>query len=56
MRVLDESKLPIVLVECGFVSNAEEGRLLSTADYQEKVAWAIYAGIIEYFEKNLVER
>lgn len=56
VRVLDESKLPIVLVECGFVSNAEEGRLLSTADYQEKVAWAIYAGIIEYFEKNLVER
>ncbi len=56
VRVLDESKLPIVLVECGFVSNAEEGRLLSTPDYQEKVAWAIYAGIIEYFEKNLVER
>lgn len=56
VRVLDESKLPIVLVECGFVSNEEEGRLLSTSDYQEKVAWAIYAGIIEYFEKKLVER
>mgnify|MGYP001031283849 CR=1 FL=1 len=51
VRVIDESSLPIVLIECGFVSNPEEGKLLSTANYQEKIAWAIYAGIIEYFEK-----
>lgn len=56
MRILDESNFPIILVECGFVSNPEEGRILSTADYQEKVAWAIYAGIIEYFEKNVSAR
>lgn len=48
LKVLDESIIPTVLIECGFVSNPEEGKLLSTADYQEKVAWAIYAGIIEY--------
>lgn len=53
MKVLDESIIPTVLIECGFVSNQEEGALLSTANYQEKVAWAIYAGIIEYFEKTL---
>ncbi len=51
VRVIDDSNIPIVLVECGFVSNAEEGKLLSTPQYQEKVAWAIYAGIIEYFDK-----
>lgn len=51
VKVIDNSNIPIVLVECGFVSNAEEGKLLSTPMYQEKVAWAIYAGIIEYFEK-----
>lgn len=49
VKIIDESILPIVLIECGFVSNPEEGKLLSTANYQEKVAWAIYAGIIEYF-------
>lgn len=51
VKVIDNSNVPIVLVECGFVSNPEEGKLLSTSQYQEKVAWAIYAGIIEYFEK-----
>lgn len=56
MKVLDESIIPTVLIECGFISNPEEGRILSTANYQEKVAWAIYAGIIEYFEKNLVSQ
>ncbi len=49
VKIIDESTLPIVLIECGFVSNPEEGKLLSTTNYQEKVAWAIYAGIIEYF-------
>ncbi len=53
MKVLDESIIPTVLIECGFVSNPEEGALLSTANYQEKVAWAIYAGILECFEKSL---
>ena len=52
VKVIDNSNTPIVLVECGFVSNPEEGKLLSTPQYQEKVAWAIYAGIIEYFEKS----
>ena len=52
VKVIDNSNIPIVLVECGFVSNAEEGKLLSTPTYQEKIAWAIYAGIIEYFEKT----
>jgi N-acetylmuramoyl-L-alanine amidase len=56
MKVLDESIIPTVLIECGFVSNPEEGKLLSTANYQEKVAWAIYAGILEYFEKNLASK
>ncbi len=51
MRIIDESNIPIVLIECGFVSNPEEGKLLSTPDYQEKVAWAIYAGLLEYFAK-----
>jgi len=52
VKVIDNSTIPIVLVECGFVSNQEEGKLLCTPQYQEKVAWAIYAGIVEYFEKE----
>lgn len=40
--------LPSVLVECGFLSNAEEEKLLLTEEYQRKVAKAIAAGAAEY--------
>ncbi len=41
-------KSPIVIVECGFLSNREEAALLNTEDYQDKVAWTIHMGIMEY--------
>ncbi len=46
--------IPSVLVECGFISNAEEERLLLTEEYQQKIAKAIAAGATEYFQ--LVQR
>ena len=42
---------PSVLVECGFLSNPQEEHLLKTDDYQERIAWAIYCGIISYLSK-----
>lgn len=42
------TSVPSVIVECGFLSNAEEERLLVTAAYQERVAYAIYSGIVAY--------
>ncbi|MDD3337034.1 MAG: N-acetylmuramoyl-L-alanine amidase [Eubacteriales bacterium] len=44
------SKLPSALVECGFLSNAEEEKLLLDADYQKKIAQAIAQGLCEYRE------
>jgi len=41
--------MPAVLVETGFISNANESRLLQDPAYQGKVSWAIYAGIVRYF-------
>ncbi|QSX06974.1 N-acetylmuramoyl-L-alanine amidase [Sedimentibacter sp. zth1] len=49
VRIIDCATKPIVLVECGFVSNPTESKLLCTKEYQEKVAWAIYSGLLEYF-------
>lgn len=43
--------MPAVLVECGFLSNPSEEVLLSTSEYREKVAWAIYIGILRYFNE-----
>ena len=42
-------EIPITIVECGFLSNPEEENLLQTDEYQEKLAWGIYGGILDYF-------
>lgn len=47
--VLRTTKIPAALVECGFLSNKEEEQLLNDETYQERVAWAIYCGILSYF-------
>ncbi len=50
--LLKNSKIPAVLVECGFLSNPQEEKLLLTEEYRETVAWAIYKGIITQFQMN----
>jgi N-acetylmuramoyl-L-alanine amidase len=52
----DNLGIPSVIVECGFLSNANEEELLKTEDYQKKLAEAISYGIDKYFQsKNGVE-
>ena len=40
---------PSVIVECGFLTNAEDDRLLNTEEYRDKVAYAIFKGAISSF-------
>ncbi len=42
------SKNPTVMAECGFLSNPEEAELLKTKEYQDKTAFSIFSGIIDY--------
>ncbi|MFA6669792.1 MAG: N-acetylmuramoyl-L-alanine amidase [Bacillota bacterium] len=46
--LLKDNQAPTVLVECGFLSNPEEERLLNEERYKEKVAFGIYSGILRY--------
>lgn len=46
--ILRETSMPGVIVEVGFLSNPEEAELLNRPEYQKKIAWAIYLGIISY--------
>lgn len=46
--LLKKTSTPIVIVECGFLSNYEEAQKLSTEVYQEKTAWAIHLAILNY--------
>lgn len=47
--IMDNVKIPTVTVECGFLSNPEETKALQTEEYQERLAWGIYMGIMDYF-------
>ncbi len=48
--LLKNAEIPAVLVECGFISNPEEEKLLKDKDYQYRVACAICDGITEYYK------
>jgi N-acetylmuramoyl-L-alanine amidase len=50
--ILDRLTCPAVLIECGFLSNAEECRLLCTEIYQNQLSEIIAEKIQKYVEKN----
>lgn len=47
--IVKHVEIPTTVVECGFLSNAEEEKQLLDDTYQDKLAWGIYNGIISYF-------
>lgn len=49
--IMKNVEIPISIVECGFLSNPEEEKQLLDDSYQERLAWGIYNGIMEYFLK-----
>ncbi|MCL2873559.1 MAG: N-acetylmuramoyl-L-alanine amidase [Defluviitaleaceae bacterium] len=49
--ILRRTTIPAVIVECGFLTNYNERKRLETEEYQDKVAWAIYQGIVRYFNQ-----
>ena len=48
--IIENVEIPITIVECGFLSNYQEMKDLQEDIYQEKLAWGIYNGIIEWME------
>lgn len=49
--IIKHVEIPISIVECGFLSNLEEEKQLLTDEYQDRLAWGIYNGIMDYFYK-----
>ena len=47
--IVKHVEIPMTIVECGFLSNPEEEKLLLNDEYQNRLAWGIYNGIIDYF-------
>ena len=50
--VLKQTTMPAVIVECGFMTNPAEKKKLLDPDYQDRLAWAIYMGAVEYFSET----
>ncbi len=50
--ILKNSAIPAVTVEIGFISNPRERELLQDPDYQNRVAWAIFLGLANYFQAS----
>jgi len=50
--ILQQLEIPAVMVEVGFLSNPEEERLLNDPVYQDKMAGAIYAGVVNYLTQQ----
>lgn len=51
-RMLKNPAAPLVIIECGFLSNPEEAKLLEQKEYQRKLAKCIYDGILLYTGKK----
>lgn len=47
--IIKHVEIPTSIVECGFLSNPEEEKQLLDDSYQNRLAWGIYNGIINYF-------
>lgn len=50
--ILTKSKMPVVIVECGFLSNPEETANLKDSSYQKQLAYSICVGFCKFWEAN----
>ncbi len=48
--LLKSNPNPSLMIECGFLSNPDEEAKLATWEYQQKVAFTIYSGLMEYID------
>ena len=50
--LLYNSKVPSIIVECGFISNFNEANKLKQESYQNEIAFTIYSGFLEYYNSE----
>ena len=52
LAVLKSPDIPSLLVETGFITNPTEERLLNSKSHQNKLAEAVYRGVLSYFNEK----
>lgn len=53
--MLTKTECPLVIVECGYLSNNKEADLLLEEAYQEKMAWGIHLAILQFINEGGLE-
>ena len=51
IHIMHRSKVPVALIEVGFMSNREELKLLNSEEYQDRAAKAVYKAIFRALEE-----
>ncbi len=52
LYLLYYSECPMIMAECGFLSNPDESAKLQSEDYQKQVAFTIATGLIDFISAN----
>lgn len=52
IKLIDKCEIPAIIVECGFLSNHEDIRLLQTQEYKQQIVNGIIDGIEEFYNIN----
>lgn len=50
--LLKHTEVPVIIVECGFLSNPKEAELLVNEEYQNQLAEAMRQGIVTYLKRK----
>lgn len=48
--VLNVAQMPSILIECGFLSNPKEEKLLASDEYCENFCYSVLAGVLSFFD------
>lgn len=54
--LLSRSKPVSIIVEGGFLSNPKEAALLETEEYQDKIAWTVAVGVMQYLNDSKAKK
>jgi N-acetylmuramoyl-L-alanine amidase len=50
-RVLESANMPAVLVEMGYLTGAQQARLLQSADFQATFAQAVFDALLQFRDR-----
>ena len=50
IKIVDKTNIPVVIVECGFLSNPDDLKLLQTEEYQNSIVKGICEGINDFYD------